>query len=214
MNSIERKWHNWRNRRKLASCGGHPNLALPCFTVDGHLELGDYNHFRNNPTMRTYGEGRIVFGTRSGCSWGCLFEAHELVEIGRYVGIAEHCHITDTVYDFSSFAGNWRDAPRITKPVRIGEQAFIGSRSFIGPGVTIGDSAVITPHSVVLKDVGEFEIWGGAPARRMGHRTEGVAESVLKESEALLADQGVRLDRYLQKGERRGWGKLFNWMRK
>lgn len=214
MNSLERIWLNSRNRAKLASRGAHPNLAHPQFHVDGHLELGDYAHFRNNPTFRTYGDGKIIFRTRSGCSWGCLFEAHELIEIGCYVGIAEHCHITDTLFDFSNHTGSWKDAPRITRPVRIGERAFIGSGSFIGPGVEIGDSAVVTPHSVVLQSVGEFEIWGGNPARRIGHRTEGVPESVLQESRALMLEQGVRLDRYIQKGERRGIGKALNWLRR
>lgn len=214
MNSFERRWHIWRHKRKLAVSGGHPNLAIPYFNVHGHLEIGDFAHFRNNPTMRTHGEGRIVFGTRSGCSWGCLFEAHELIEIGRYVGIAEYCHITDTLYDFANHTGSWRDAPRITKPVRIEERAFIGSGSFIGPGVTIGESAVVTPHSVVLRDVGPLEIWGGSPARKMGHRTEGIGESRMKESESLLAEQGVRLDRYIQKGEKRGLGKILNWLRR
>lgn len=214
MNSIERKWRIWQHRRKLSVCGEHPNLAHQCFTVDGRLELGDYTHFRNNPTFRTYGNGRIIIRTRSGTSWGCIIEAHELVEIERYVGLAEYTHITDTVFDFSDPHVNWRDAPRRTAPVRICEQAFVGSNAFIGPGVTIGRSAVVTPHSVVLQSVPEFEIWGGSPARRMGHRTEGLPDSVVKDSEALLAAQGVRLDRYIQKGERRGWMKFTNWFRR
>lgn len=208
MNSIERAWHAWRHKRKLAACGTHPNLALPYFNVEGHVELGDYTHFRNNVTFRTWGTGRVIVHTRSGCSWGCLLEAHELVEVGCYTGIAELCHITDTLYDFSNYDGPWRDAPRITKPVRIGEGVLIGSGSFVGPGVTVGDNAVVSPHSVLLESVKPFEIWSGAPARRIGHRTEGVADSVLRESEALMAEQGVRLDRYIQKGQRRGWRKI------
>lgn len=214
MNSFERIWLNRRNRNKFALHGKHPNVANPYFNVEGHLEVGDYAHFRNNPTFRTYGKGKIIFDTRSGCSWGCLFEAHELIKIGCYVGIAENCHITDTLYDFAHHTGSWKDAPRITKPVFIGEMAFIGSGSFIGPGVEIGDSAVVSPHSVVLQSVGPFEIWAGAPARKVGHRTEGVPEAKLQEARELMLAQGVRLDRYIQKGERRGLGKVLNWFNK
>lgn len=208
MNSIERTWLVWRHRRKLAACGKHPNLALPHFNVEGHLELGDLTHFRNNATFRTYGNGRIIIHTRSGCSWGCLFEARARVEVERYVGIAEYCHITDSLPDLADFDGPWQEAPRITRPVVIKERAFIGSACFIGPGVTVGESAVLTPHSVLLQSIQPYEIWGGVPARRIGHRTEGLPESVLRESEALLTEQGVRLDRYIEQGKRRGWRKF------
>lgn len=214
LNSFERVYLNWRNRRKLSSRGRHPNVAYPYFNVEGHVELGDYTHFRNNPTFRTHGDGKIIIHTRSGCSWGCLFEAHERIEVESYVGIAEYCHITDTLFDFSGHTGGFRDAPRITRPVIIRERAFIGSGSFIGPGVEIGKNAVISPHSVVLQSVGELEIWAGAPARKVGHRTEGVPEAMLAASRELMQAQGIRLDRYIQKGERRGLGKLLNWTRR
>jgi acetyltransferase-like isoleucine patch superfamily enzyme len=209
MNSIERKWHLWRHTRKLAAAGRRPNLAIPYYTVSGHLELGDYTHFRNNPTFRAYGEGKIIFGDRCGTSWGVLIEAHELVRVENYVGIAEYTHITDTAWDLSGTTGGRAEARAITKPVVIGERSFVGSGCFIGPGVTIGESAVITPHSVVLRDVGPLEVWGGNPARKIAHRVEGVPESVRREVEAAIEAHGIGLDRYHQLKPARGLAKLF-----
>ena len=37
-------------------------------------------------------------------------------------------------------------------------------------GVTIADGAVIAANSVVNKDVGPYEIWGGSPAKKIGDR--------------------------------------------
>ena len=89
------------------------------------------------------------------------------------------------------------------------ERAFIGSGCFIGPGVTIGESAVITPHSVVLRDVPPMEIWGGAPARKFSHRVDGVPESVKSEVQAAIDAKGIGLDRYIQIKRPRGFAKLF-----
>jgi len=194
---------------KIASAGRKPNLALPYFTVEGRLELGDHTHFRNNATFRAYGEGRIVFGDRCGASWGCLIEARERVQIDNYVGIAEYTHITDSMPDLAAAPGRdgrlvWR-----TAPVHIRERAFIGSGVFIGPGVTIGENAVITPHSVVTRDVGALEVWGGSPARKYGHRVDGVPESIKREVEAAIEAMGIGLDRYVQIKKPRGLAKLF-----
>lgn len=49
-------------------------------------------------------------------------------------------------------------------PVIIGKDVWIGSNSVILSGVSIGDGSIIGAGSVVTKDVGSFEIWGGNPA--------------------------------------------------
>lgn len=56
------------------------------------------------------------------------------------------------------------------KPVFIGNDVWIGSRVTILPGVHIGNGAVIGTGAVVTKDVPEYEIWGGNPARKLKSR--------------------------------------------
>ena len=53
----------------------------------------------------------------------------------------------------------------IAKPITIGDDVWIGSHAVILPGVTIGNGAVIAAGSVVVKDVGPFQIVGGIPAK-------------------------------------------------
>ena len=91
----------------------------------------------------------------------------------------------------------WRGVVPEPRPVFIGDNCFIGSGCFIGPGVTVGEGAVVAHHSVVLRDVGPYEIWGGVPARKIGHRTEGVPEAKLRELRELIARQGLGRDRYV-----------------
>ena len=50
-------------------------------------------------------------------------------------------------------------------PIRIGNKVWIGSNATILPGVTIGDGAIIAAGAVVTKDVPDYAIVGGNPAK-------------------------------------------------
>lgn len=47
----------------------------------------------------------------------------------------------------------------------IGNKVWIGERVLVKSGVKIGDGAVIEIGSVVTKNVGAYEVWGGNPAK-------------------------------------------------
>lgn len=196
MNTIERTWLTLKHRWKFARKGKRCQFPIPQLCVRGHVELGDYCRFRNDVTLHAFGEGKIVFGNRSGLSWGCTAEAHELIQIGNYTAIAEFSYLCDTMPVLGGSSAGHRDVECITKPIYIGDEVFVGSGCIIGPGVTIGNGAVIGPFSVVTRDVGPLEIWTGTPARKVGHRTEGITESQLQAFRDLVARQGIQGDRY------------------
>lgn len=56
----------------------------------------------------------------------------------------------------------------IHRPVDIGEYTFVGGGSAIMPGVRIGKGCVIGVNSVVTKDVPDYAIVAGAPAKIIG----------------------------------------------
>ena len=49
--------------------------------------------------------------------------------------------------------------------VKIGNDVWIGANVYIRNGVSIGDGVVIAAGSVVVKDVPEFSVYGGVPAK-------------------------------------------------
>jgi len=57
-----------------------------------------------------------------------------------------------------------------SRTVVIGNDVWIGARVIILPGVHIGNGAVIGAGAVVTKDVPDYEIWGGNPARFLKSR--------------------------------------------
>ena len=82
------------------------------------------------------------------------------VLVARYVYIADHTHAhADRTVPILSQG--------ITKvaPVRICEGAWLGQSVVVGPGVTIGRGAVVGANSVVTRDVPDFTVVAGSPAR-------------------------------------------------
>jgi maltose O-acetyltransferase len=57
------------------------------------------------------------------------------------------------------------------EPVTIGDDVWIGTRVIILPGVSIGKGAIIGAASVVTKDVPEYAVVCGNPAKVIKYRT-------------------------------------------
>ena len=196
MGVIGKAWRTWHYGRQFAKRGKKFRFSGQYMEIRGNVEIGDNCKFYNNVILRTHGDGRIVMADRTGCSWNVIIDATELIQIGTFTGIAENTVIRDTNHLVYGTADHWRYTPHITAPVIIGENCMIGSGVYIGPGVTIGDGAVIGHGSTVTKDVGALEIWAGAPARLVAHRTKNVSEKILKRNLELVDAYGVRRDRY------------------
>jgi acetyltransferase-like isoleucine patch superfamily enzyme len=60
---------------------------------------------------------------------------------------------------------------RIEKDIIIGNDVWIGANSVITSGVKIGEGAVVAAGSVVTKDVDDYTVVGGVPAKFIKQRT-------------------------------------------
>lgn len=58
-------------------------------------------------------------------------------------------------------------------PVHIGNDVWIGARVIILPGVKIGNHAIVGAGAIVTKDVPDYAIVGGNPAKIIRMRNEG-----------------------------------------
>lgn len=82
---------------------------------------------------------------------------------GKWVTITDNSH-GDT--DLETLLMPVSKRPIVSKgPVIIGKNVWVGDKATILPGITIGDGVVIGANSVVTKDVPQYCVVGGNPAR-------------------------------------------------
>ncbi|KKR81612.1 MAG: Acetyltransferase [Candidatus Daviesbacteria bacterium GW2011_GWA1_41_61] len=120
-----------------------------------HLHIGTQFF---NPAGVEIGEGTIV-------GQNAFLDGRERLKIGNYTDIASEVMIYNSEHDI-----NTEDFQPINAPVEIGDYVFIGPKSIILPGVKVGFGAIIAAGAVVTKDVPDFAIVGGVPAKVIGER--------------------------------------------
>jgi len=85
--------------------------------------------------------------------------------IGDHVDIASRVLIYNSEHNI-----NKSDFSAKEEPVDIGDYVFLGPRVIVLPGVKIGRGAILGAGAVVTKDIPEFAIAGGVPAKVIGER--------------------------------------------
>lgn len=99
--------------------------------------------------------------------------ASKKVRIGNNVLIASHVYISDTSHGNYICDSTNSDAPTSIpddrklyyKDVYINDNVWIGENVVVLPGVSIGKGAIIGASSVVTKDVEDYTIIAGNPAK-------------------------------------------------
>lgn len=95
----------------------------------------------------------------------CFLDGRDKLSIGDHVDIASQVLIYNSEHNINS-----KEFEPTYGEVEIGDYVFIGPRATILPGVKIGKGAVIGAGAVVTKNVSDFEIVGGVPAKVIGER--------------------------------------------
>ncbi|KKQ91786.1 MAG: Acetyltransferase [Microgenomates group bacterium GW2011_GWC1_39_7b] len=107
----------------------------------------------------------IVIGDDTIVGDHAFLDGRDRLTIGSHVDIASGVMIYNSEHDLEG-----EDFSARVEPVAIGDHVFIGPRVIILPGVKIGKGAVVAAGAVVTKDVSDFEIVGGVPAKVIGER--------------------------------------------
>jgi acetyltransferase-like isoleucine patch superfamily enzyme len=108
---------------------------------------------------------KIHIGKNTVIGHNCELDGRRHLYIGENVNISSDVKIYTLQHDYNS-----SDFKVHGDKVVISDYVWISVRSIILPGVSIGKGAVIAAGSVVTKDVKEFAIVGGVPAKQIGLR--------------------------------------------
>lgn len=108
---------------------------------------------------------RIEIGDGSIIGNGAILDGRLGICIGRSVNISTGVWIWTVQHDYRDpYFGD------VGGSVVVKDRAWISCRVIILPGVTIGEGAVVGAGSVVTKDVEDFAVVAGVPAKRVGDR--------------------------------------------
>ena len=141
-------WRRFWAKRIVRSCGKNVNIERKAFFTPS-----------------------VSIGDNSGIGIRC--EINGTVTIGNNVMMGP-----DVVIYTSGHRFDRMDIPMMEQgsteeePVVIGNDVWIGRRVMIMPGVKIGNGAVIAAGAVVTKDVPDYAIVGGVPAKIIKYRNE------------------------------------------
>ncbi len=124
-----------------------------CILCGGHLKIGKGSILVNGVSI--YCDGNI--------------------NIGEYVVTAAYTHIMDVDHQTADLTRpillQGLTKPR---PVVIGDDVWFGAKCTVAPGVTIGSHAIIGAHSFVNRDIPEYAVAVGSPARVIKFRNKTV----------------------------------------
>jgi maltose O-acetyltransferase len=116
--------------------------------------------------IKIFGHGRgLSIGKNTVINPECRLDARGGLKIGCNVSISRETFILTLTHDYNTVNFDLRDGT-----VEIGDDAWIGIRAIILPGVKIGKGAVVGAGSIVTKDVPDYSIVVGVPAKVVAQR--------------------------------------------
>ena len=128
------------------------------------------------PFAKISAPGALTLGNCSGIGSGNILGCQGGVAVGARVMIGTDVIVYTTNHVWSEEVGTYAGQGLSFMPVSIGDDAWIGSRAIILPGVRVGKGATIGAGAVVTKDVADYAVAVGVPARTIKikqHREQG-----------------------------------------
>ena len=166
-----------RRRRILlrALCkklGSGVRVGMGVLVLHPHtFEIGDAVFIGNQTFLQGRHDGRCVIGAHTWIGPQSYFDCRDM-ELGEYVGWGPGAKVLG-----SEHTGEPIDVPIIQtdlviKPVRVLDGADIGVNAVLLPGVTVGKGAIVGAGAVVTKDVPDYAIVAGVPAKVLRDRRD------------------------------------------
>lgn len=114
---------------------------------------------------RVWAPWNLVCGNHVAIADGAEIYNPDKVVLGDSAVVSQHAFLCGASHDYNdaSFPMTWA-------PIRIGAFAWIGARATVQMGVSVGDGAVLALGSIATRDLEPWEVYAGAPARRIKSR--------------------------------------------
>lgn len=157
-------------------CPTERTCFLKNFITRSNIEVGDYTYYDDETDVRNFEKNVLYHFDFIG----------DKLKIGKFCQIASGVkflmngmfHMKDAISTFPFAIFSKECAAKYPTDYKypfkgdtvVGNDVWIGYQVTFMPGVQVGDGAIIGTNSLVTKNVGPYEIWGGNPARLIRKR--------------------------------------------
>jgi acetyltransferase-like isoleucine patch superfamily enzyme len=135
------------------------------------IAIGDHVFIGPGSWLQTLPDGEntsiaVSIGKGTSVAGACVISAVRSVQLEENVLLARNVYISDHMHKYTD-----TEIPVIAqgvekiKPVLVKRGAWLGQNVVVCPGVTIGTGAVIGANSVVTRNIPDYCVAAGAPAR-------------------------------------------------
>lgn len=126
------------------------------------FRLGDYSTIEEFSTINN-GVGDVIIGTQSLIGIGNVIIGP--VVIGNNVMLAQNIVISGLNHGYEDVSKPPKEQRVTVKQIKISDNVWIGANSVVTSGVSIGKHSVIGAGSIVTKDIPEYVVAAGNPAK-------------------------------------------------
>lgn len=141
-------WPSWLKRRILILFGA---------------KIGEKLYIR--PRVNIHFPWKLDIGDHCWIGDRCELLNLEPIVMESHVALAHDVYLAAGGHDIRSISMQYEN-----KPIYICTGVWIATRAFVGPGVTVGRGSVVAACAVVIRDVEDFVVVAGNPARFIAHR--------------------------------------------
>ena len=110
-------------------------------------------------------DGDIEVGEKTNIGFNCEIFSAGLVTLGAKIFLAAYCYLVGGTHRFDRTDIPIMDQEREAKGIGIGDHCWLGAGVVVDDGVTIGRDAIVGAGAVVNKNVEDYAIVGGVPAK-------------------------------------------------
>jgi len=124
--------------------------------------MGDYAIIEDYAVVNNI-LGDVIIGDRALIGLRCTVIGP--VQIGNDVLLAQNIVLSGQNHGYEDITMSIREQDSITSEIIIKDRAWIGANAVVVAGVTIGKHSIVAAGSVVTKDVPDYTIVAGNPAK-------------------------------------------------
>ena len=135
--------------------------------------------FLGRNTILSCKNGNIHLEERANLGFNCEIFSGGDVRVGKDVLFAAYVYLVggDHIYDRTDVPVSQQG--RTSQGIVVGDGCWLGAHVVVADGIQIGQDAIVGAGAVVLKNIPDFYVAAGVPARPIKDRREGGTETVV-----------------------------------